>query len=70
MLTVTLTDGAVHEYSTGAKWHIDDDELLHVLDEGKVGLGSYARGCWSSVRTVKSCGPFGVSATTYSSTSE
>lgn len=66
MLTVTQSSGLVDEYATGAKWHIDEDELLHILDANKVGLGSYANGCWASVRTLETSGPFGVSATTYS----
>ena len=53
MIYVLRNDGAADRYATGAKWHIDEDELLHILDGSKVGLGSYARGQWASVHTTK-----------------
>lgn len=53
MLYVLRNDGSADKYDSGTKWHIDDGELLHILDASKNGLGSYARGAWDSVHTTK-----------------
>lgn len=34
------------------KWHIDPQMQLHVRDNQEGNLGSFAQGCWTSVRKI------------------
>lgn len=52
-VTPVYKEDEPHIYNDATGWHIDEERQLHVTKDGAGNLGSYATGCWSTVRKVE-----------------
>lgn len=48
-ITVRTTHDEKIEYSTATKWHIDEVEMLHVIEDDGKHSAAFSRGTWASV---------------------
>lgn len=51
-VTITTINGHVL-VPTAVKWHIDESEHLHVIDDKGKHIGVFARGQWTSAEQTK-----------------
>lgn len=46
---VALSNGTDHHYTNGAKWFIDDERQLHIMDTNGTHIAAISTNAWASV---------------------